>query len=332
MTADHRSVHPDFPGVPWWGAVLLTVTATAVGFAFDAGSGNNELSAVFAALYVLGCLVAVLAVRQSGLFTAVIQPPLILFISVPGAYFLFNGGTFTGVRDTLINSGYPLIERFPLMFFTSAIVLLIGLARWYYASTHAVTPRTAPSARRTSRVTSKGEPDDDAEADASPRRRRSVERPARAAKPAADTARAARPARTPAGGSSAPSRARHTGPSESAIIEPVVDRPRRARSPRQPEPSDEPRRRARQSNRDPRRTPPPAERRSPYERSQRRSRYDYEPLEPHPSNGSAGSNGTHHPVSRVRYRGEDDGLSSAEYPTRTRSRHAREPDGWEPDI
>ena len=32
----------------------------------------------------------------------------------------------------LINCGYPLIERFPLMFFTSAAVLLIGMPRWYY--------------------------------------------------------------------------------------------------------------------------------------------------------------------------------------------------------
>ena len=63
------------------------------------------------------------AVRQSGIFTAVIQPPLILFIAVPFAYFVFHGSTFTGIKDALINYGYPLIERFPLMFFTSATVL-----------------------------------------------------------------------------------------------------------------------------------------------------------------------------------------------------------------
>ena len=74
-----------------------------------------------------------LAVRQSGVFTAVIQPPLILFCAVPGAYFLFNGAKFTGLKDLLINCGYPLIERFPLMLFTSAAVLMIGLARWYLA-------------------------------------------------------------------------------------------------------------------------------------------------------------------------------------------------------
>ena len=112
--------------------MLLAVTMTAVGFAFDAGSGDKDLSMVFAAAYALGCIFAVLAVRQTGIFTAVIQPPLIVFVAVPTSYFLFHGAQFTGIKDTLINFGYPLIERFPLMFFTSAAVLLIGMARWYY--------------------------------------------------------------------------------------------------------------------------------------------------------------------------------------------------------
>jgi hypothetical protein len=104
---------------------VLAVTATAIGFAFDAGSGGKELTAVFSGAYVLGCVAAVLAVRHSGVFTAVIQPPLILFVSVPAAYFLFHGSSITGVRELVINCGYPLIERFPLMFFTSAGVVAL---------------------------------------------------------------------------------------------------------------------------------------------------------------------------------------------------------------
>ena len=131
MTADHRSAHPNIPGVPWWGAVLIAATLTAIGFAYDAGSGAKELSAVFAGAYIVGCILAVLAVRQAGIFTAVIQPPLLLFAFVPTAYFLFTGSQLSNLKDTLINCAYPLIERFPLMFFTSAVVLLIGMARWY---------------------------------------------------------------------------------------------------------------------------------------------------------------------------------------------------------
>ena len=91
--ADHRSAHPNIPGVPWWGAVLIAATLMAVGFAFDAGSGAKELTSVFAGTYVVGCIFAVLAVRQSGIFTAVIQPPLLLFGAVPTAYFVFTGSS-----------------------------------------------------------------------------------------------------------------------------------------------------------------------------------------------------------------------------------------------
>ena len=140
--------------------MLLAVTFAAVGFAFDAGSGNKELSFVFAASYALGSIVAVLAVRQSGIFTAVIQPPLILFVAVPTSYFLFHGAHFAGIKDTLINFGYPLIERFPLMFFTSAVVLLIGMARWYYGvssrrSAARSGAKETTSSTRVSSVTSK---------------------------------------------------------------------------------------------------------------------------------------------------------------------------------
>ena len=57
------------------------------------------------------------------------------------------------------------------------------------------------------------------------------------------------------------------------------------------------------------------ERTDPRERPQRRSRYDdYEPLEPHVPIG----NGSHHPISRVRYRGADESDDRTEYRTRRR--------------
>ncbi len=345
MTADHRSAHPNIPGVPWWGAALLAVTLTAVGFAFDAGSGDKELSMVFAASYALGCIFAVLAVRQSGIFTAVIQPPLILFVAVPTAYFLFHGAQFTGIKDTLINFGYPLIERFPLMFFTSAAVLLIGMARWYYGMSArrgaaGSTAKETTSSSRVSSITSKvsslltggaaESAEDTVDTAAEPRRRHTIERPSRSAKPAA----AARSGRTTK--RAAPSRSRHARPPETEIIEPVAERPRRPRTPRQseqsPVPPAEPRRRPRTSTREPRKAVPPADRRASYERPERRRRGDddYQPREPRGSNG----NGTHHPVSRVRYRGDaEDSDNRAEHRTRPRSsRSPWEADSWEYDI
>ncbi|WP_077079886.1 DUF6542 domain-containing protein [Mycobacterium numidiamassiliense] len=131
-----RSIYPSIAGVPWWIALLIAVTATAIGYGIDAGSGHKELTSVFAGFYIAGCVIAVLAVRQDGVFTTVIQPPLILFCAVPGAYWLFHGGKLGSLKDLLINCGYPLIERFPLMLGTAGGILLIGLVRWYFGMSH----------------------------------------------------------------------------------------------------------------------------------------------------------------------------------------------------
>jgi hypothetical protein len=144
---DQRTAGDTATGVSWWGAVLIAVTSTLIGLAIEAGLGHKELGGVFAALYALGCIAAVLAVRHSGIFTAVIQPPLLLFVAVPLAYYLFHESTFGGLKDVLITCGYPLIERFPLMLFTSAAVLLIGLVRWYLATSAPARPQPATPAR-----------------------------------------------------------------------------------------------------------------------------------------------------------------------------------------
>ena len=355
---------PTIPGVPSWGALLIAVTFTAIGFAFDAGSGGKELTLAFAVAYALGCVAAVVAVRQTGIFTAVIQPPLILFVCVPGAYFLFHDGAMDGVKDLLINCGYPLIERFPLMFFTTAIVLLVGLVRWYAGMSRrrSAPAEAAESESPLSVVTSKisalltrDAAADDAVEDAPAARRsrqHSIDRSARTKKPSTATARtrSERPTKR-----AQPSRSRHTRPPETEIIEPVAERPRRPRAARrstEPDvPPAEPRRRTRSSStreprkssstREPRKQPPPSERRSPYQRPDRHSRFDgFEPFEPHgttATNGSGGTNGTrngsHHPISRVRYRGADDGDQNPQYRARPRaSKSKHRADAWEYDV
>jgi hypothetical protein len=332
VAAVHRSIHPRVPGVPWWAAVIVAVTATAVGFAFDAGSGNKQLTIVFSALYAAGCVAAVLAVRQSGVFTAVIQPPLILFCAVPGAYWLFHGATLTTLKDLLINCGYPLIERFPLMLFTSAGVLLIGMIRWYLgmAARSAATakPETATASsgsgltglagklgslfsRESADVDSAGEA-----AGAGSQRAHAVGRASKSAKSAkpADSKRAAkRPAA---------SRSRHVRPPLDDVPEPTVERARRRRPThaRDFDAAEPPRRGRLPRDPDLRGRPPREIRRDPHARkgqpTSRSSRFDpYEPMEPYepfpPSeprrrsvpNGTPGGTATHHPISQVRYRG-----------------------------
>lgn len=307
--AHRRSIVPSVPGVPWWGAVVVAVTGVAAGFAFDAGSGK-ELTSVFSGLYVVGCLAAVLAVQQAGVFTAVIQPPLILFCAVPGAYFVFHGAKFTGVKDLVINCGYPLIERFPLMLFTSAGVLLIGLVRWYLGMVQTrsgeVDADDAEDKRPglVARLAAVFNRDDaEAEVEEKPRRPRArrehaVERSARS------TAAERRGARR----TTASTRTRRPRPATDEAEKP---RERTRRRPIRDYDADEPPRRSRQprdlesrgrTSRDARRDPQarrarPTSRFEPYESA---DSFDTPPPRRRPP--SNGHTATHHPISQVRYR------------------------------
>jgi hypothetical protein len=292
--AAHRSIHPGIPGVPSWIALLIAITATAIGYGIDSGSGHKELTGIFAGFYIAGCVAAVLAVRQDGLFTAVIQPPLILFCAVPGAYWLFHGAKIGSLKDLLINCGYPLIERFPLMLGAAGGVLLIGLIRWYIGLSERAT--VADVTDDTATTTSKSTPsfvhaisaklnallgvapaEDDDEVPSTDSQRGPTRTSAR-------TGRATRSGRSAAG--SARSRSRHARPAPEDEYEPGAERPRRRRqSPsRDFDPADPPRRSRRprpqtdpdsrgQSPREGRREP--RSRRDPYERSAPRgSRFD----------------------------------------------------------
>ena len=333
MEAAHRSIHPNIPGVPWWAALLIATTATAIGYAIDAGSGHKELTHVFAGLYIAGCVVAVLAVRQSGVFTAVIQPPLILFCAVPGAYWLFHGGKVGNLKDLLINCGYPLIERFPLMLGTAGGVLLIGLIRWYFGLITAArrqrrrrrpAPRTTETKSVISGIAAK------LASILRPRRRRrrgrgsvrrrragqAVERrsrPARSSRSAATTRPNPLPAFSSPAGAGRTKR-RPSGRPEAAVAprppatstrpsRPVgraAARGRRATPTRRPAAAGKAARprRASQSLRAAGRSRLRSLRRLP-----RPVRASYEPYEPPRRRAPNGAGPTHHPISQVRYRG-----------------------------
>ncbi|MGB3770033.1 MAG: DUF6542 domain-containing protein [Rhodococcus sp. (in: high G+C Gram-positive bacteria)] len=125
---DRRSAVPSVPGVPAWGAVTIAVGACLLGFAVDSLRAG-ELSSTFAVMYVLGSLIAVVAVRHRGLFTAMVQPPIIMFVGVPLAYQLTTDGAGTSIKDIVLTVAVPLVDRFPLMFLTTLLVLGIGGVR-----------------------------------------------------------------------------------------------------------------------------------------------------------------------------------------------------------
>ncbi|QBJ98811.1 hypothetical protein ERC79_18345 [Rhodococcus sp. ABRD24] len=157
MPLDHRSALPTVPGIPAWGAVAVAAGLSFLGFAFDAVSGD-ELTSTFSTLYFLGCVLAVLAVRQRGLFTAIVQPPLLLFVAVPICQQLLTDGAGTGIKDLALNVAFPLVNRFPLMLAATVVVALIGGARIFLVQQRSSAParaRTRRPAARSARPTSR---------------------------------------------------------------------------------------------------------------------------------------------------------------------------------
>ena len=146
MPLAQRSVVPTIPGVAAGVAVAIAVGCSFVGFLIDA-SGGSDLTRVFSVLYFVGCVGAVLAVRHRGLFTAVVQPPLLLFIAVPLAYQHFTEGGGASVKDILLNVAIPLVNRFPLMLVTTAATVIIGIVRFVLERQGAHSPQQTRTRR-----------------------------------------------------------------------------------------------------------------------------------------------------------------------------------------
>ncbi|MGV9677561.1 DUF6542 domain-containing protein [Nocardia sp. NPDC003482] len=119
------------PGVPAGAAVLIAVACTFIGFFIDSGGSGKDLTHVFAAAYIIGCVLAALVVRYRGLFTTMVTPPLLLFVAVPLAYQQLIGHSSTSLKDILLNLAIPLVNRFPVMAIATLLVLAVGAVRMY---------------------------------------------------------------------------------------------------------------------------------------------------------------------------------------------------------
>ncbi|MFC4125599.1 DUF6542 domain-containing protein [Nocardia rhizosphaerae] len=153
VPAPQRSIVPSVPGIPAGAAIALAAGLTAIGFVIDAIGGESYPTGTFSALYVLGCVLAVCAVRFRGLFSAMVLPPLLLFVAVPVACQLLGGRATTSIKDILMNLVIPLVERFPTMMLATALVLAIGGARIAIAKRAPATARPGVADRRGARKT-----------------------------------------------------------------------------------------------------------------------------------------------------------------------------------
>ena len=126
---DERALLPDRVGIPWWAAAFCALGLAAVG-AFTDLERLNRLGVLFEVCYFLGCLFAVVAVQRKGLFGPMVQPPLILAVTVPGIISAIDSHpTGGGVVATALAVGTPLINGFPAMAITTGVTLTVGILR-----------------------------------------------------------------------------------------------------------------------------------------------------------------------------------------------------------
>jgi hypothetical protein len=128
---DARPVVGERRGLPWWGAVLLAFGLALVGAIADMQL-QNSLGWVFRICYFLGAVAAISAVQRRSLFGPMVQPPLVLAITVPLVVLLISG--LPANSDTLAKAlavGTPLINGFPTMAVTTGFTLAIGILRLY---------------------------------------------------------------------------------------------------------------------------------------------------------------------------------------------------------
>lgn len=206
--------------MPWWGAVVIAFGFALFGIALDSAAarllglpGGIHAHQV---CFVLGCLLAALAVRNRALFTAAVQPPLIavglLIARVIGVEIkgLVTGGNVPAMSSLLIKQVFAFSNDFPVILFTFLAVFSVVLVRWwrYRTARQAAAPTGADKA--------------DPATKAIPATR-AVRRPAAAGSPAGPKAESAasRASRAAAAAQAAPVQARPATPgvrAEPAIV------------------------------------------------------------------------------------------------------------------
>ncbi|OZM73644.1 hypothetical protein CFN78_08965 [Amycolatopsis antarctica] len=146
---DERPVVGSRRGLPWWGAVLGAFGLALVGAFIDLQTGEG-LGILFQACYFLGAAGAVAGVRRRSLFGPMVQPPLILAVTVPTVVLIGSDDLATG-SDTLQKAlviSEPLINGFPTMAITTGVTLAIGIARYFRERDPDAPPRKGAAAKQ----------------------------------------------------------------------------------------------------------------------------------------------------------------------------------------
>jgi hypothetical protein len=128
---DDRPIIGQFRGLPWWAAVLLAFGLSAIAAVVDM-QRQDSLGRLYQGAFIVGCLGAICLVRRRSLFGPMVQPPLVFAVTAIGAVALLDQkASGSGLKSLILSVALPLTSNFPTMGITTAVVVLIGLFRWW---------------------------------------------------------------------------------------------------------------------------------------------------------------------------------------------------------
>jgi hypothetical protein len=119
-------VRPKERGLPSWAALLVLLAISAVGGIIDTINGA-QVRGGFNVGIVIASVIAILAVRRSGMFPVVIAPPLVYAGASAAMLYLRSGGLhdkkvlFDGAANWLVY-GFPAIAAA-----TAAVLIIAGI-------------------------------------------------------------------------------------------------------------------------------------------------------------------------------------------------------------
>ncbi|MET0235811.1 MAG: DUF6542 domain-containing protein [Kibdelosporangium sp.] len=133
---DERPVFGSRRGLPWWAAVLVALLLSVAGAVVDKGRlvDDQRLTSfgLYHALFLAGCVLAVLAVRRRNLFGPMVQPPLIFAVTFIPVQFMARESTQSGEsggKKLLFEVALPLASSFPWMAGATAATIVLGVIR-----------------------------------------------------------------------------------------------------------------------------------------------------------------------------------------------------------
>lgn len=143
---------PSLPGIPWWGALLVAVGGAWIAVIATHGVFERD----FTLICGIGALLAIAAVKNRSLFTAAVQPALVMFV-VACTYLFFGPNNASFDRDSIvIEVAVPFVGQFPAMFWIAVISVIAALIRgWLFHTELSLRGTSTTAATKPDRIGAK---------------------------------------------------------------------------------------------------------------------------------------------------------------------------------